>query len=465
MLRYAKLPHNNKFIQIITIFFTNSIGSLLGDTLLKTILLRIKLFLILFLPSSFVLGAEQLYTMQSPVTPELALAGQYTVGVKTITATDNRRLNTDNFITSTSRSLVLEVWYPAKSLEDHFRQVRATYKDVTRLQQPFELQGKAYRNADPVNDIKPPLVLLSHGFSGYRTQMFYLGEHLASHGYVVVGIDHTGSTNAEMTDEAKWASGGINTFYNRARDHQFVLNFLSNQESSAVASDLELLIDTNKAAIIGYSMGGFGAINTVGGCYTFSATNLKKIGVPSILASLLPLRLNSCFAGEKELDPRWKAVQVFSPWGGELDVHDVKSMKKITVPMFYVAGDQDNTSGFENGIKKLFKQTGSANKYMMVYENARHNIAGHPPPSIAFNTDFELGHYFEPSWKIETLNRVNKHMTLAFLDCHVKNDKDRCNYLPSRISIEQYQGKNSEYSEPWPGFKHLWGSGINFYRE
>jgi hypothetical protein len=126
VLRYAKLPHNNKIIQIITIFFTNSIGSLLGDTLLKTILLRIKLFLILFLPSSFVLGAEQLYTMQSPVTPELALAGQYTVGVKTITATDNRRLNTDNFITSTSRSLVLEVWYPAKSLEDHFRQVSAT---------------------------------------------------------------------------------------------------------------------------------------------------------------------------------------------------------------------------------------------------------------------------------------------------------------------------------------------------
>ena len=282
---------------------------------------------------------------------------------------------------------------------------------------------------------------------------------------MVVGIDHTGSTNAEMIDEAKWASGGINAFYNRARDHQFVLNFLSKQDNSVFASDSKFLVDTDKAAIIGYSMGGFGAINTIGGCYTFNAKNLKQIGVPSILASLLPLRLNSCFAGEEELDPRWKAVQVFSPWGGELDVHDAKSMEKITVPMFYVAGDQDNTSGFENGIKKLFKQTGSADKYMMVYENARHNIAGHPPPGIAFNTDFELGHYFEPSWKIETLNRVNKHMTLAFLDCHVKNDKDRCSYLPTRTSIEQYQGQNGEYSEPWPGFKNLWGSGISFYRE
>ena len=432
---------------------------------MKTILLRITTLGVLFLTISFVFGAEQLYTVQPPVTPELALAGTYDVGVKTITATDNKRLNTDNFITSISRSLVLEVWYPAQSPEDHLRHIRATYKDVTRLQKPFELQGKAYRNADPIDDINPPLILLSHGFSGYRTQMFYLGEHLASHGYVVVGIDHTGSTNAEMTDEAKWASGGINAFYNRARDHQFVLNFLSKQDNSVFTSDSKFLVDTDNAAIIGYSMGGFGAINTVGGCYTFSATNLKQIGVPSILASLLPLRLNSCFAGEKELDPRWKAVQVFSPWGGELDVHDAKSMEKITVPMFYVAGDQDNTSGFENGIKKLFNQTGSAVKYMMVYKNARHNIAGHPPPGIAFNTDFELGHYFEPSWKIETLNRVNKHMTLAFLDCHVKKDKDRCSYLPTRTSIEQYQGQNGEYSEPWPGFKNLWGSGINFYRE
>ena len=432
---------------------------------MKPILLRITTLGTLFFSISFVFGAEQLYTIQPPVTPELALAGPYNIGVKTIMATDDERLNTDNFLTSTSRSLVLEVWYPAKLSEEYLRQTKATYKDVTRLQQPFELQGEAYRNADAVNGIDFPLILLSHGFSGYRTQMFYLGEHLASHGYVVVGIDHTGSTNAEMTDEAKWASGGINAFYNRARDHQFVLNFLSKQDNSVFASDSKFLVDTNNAAIVGYSMGGFGAINTVGGCYTFSATNLKQIGVPSILASLLPLRLNSCFAGEKELDPRWKAVQVFSPWGGELDVHDAKSMEKITVPMFYVAGDQDNTSGFENGIKKLFKQTGSADKYMMVYKNARHNIAGHPAPGIAFNTDFELGHYFEPSWKIETLNRVNKHMTLAFLDCHIKKDKDRCSYLPTRTSIEQYQGQNGEYSEPWPGFKNLWGSGINFYRE
>jgi len=327
------------------------------------------------------------------------------------------------------------------------------------------LQGDAYRNAAAVSNGQFPIVLLSHGFTGYRTQMFYLGEHLASHGYVVVGIDHKDSTNAEVFDDDTRASGGISTFYNRARDQQFVLDYFANPDKPLPIAGLKERVDTNNAAIVGHSMGGFGAINTVGGCYDFNSGNLKKIGVPAILANLLSFRLNSCFAGQDKLDPRWKALQVFAPWGGEFDVHDAQAMKKITVPTFFVAGDQDNTSGFENGVKKLYQQTGSKHNYMMVYVNARHNIAGHPAPAIAFNTDFELGHYVDPSWDVETINRVNKHMSLAFLDCHVKNDGARCEYLPAREDVQQYQGADNQYSAPWPGFKHLWGSGIRFYRQ
>ena len=424
---------------------------------------RVIVFISAIIISSSAVSAEDLYTNQPPVTPELAFAGTYDVGVSTISAVDHGRLNTTNFITTTERPLVLEVWYPADLSAQPAS--KATYKNVTRRQQPFELQGDAYRNAAAVSNGQFPIVLLSHGFTGYRTQMFYLGEHLASHGYVVVGIDHKDSTNAEVFDDDTRASGGISTFYNRARDQQFVLDYFANPDKPLPIAGLKERVDTNNAAIVGHSMGGFGAINTVGGCYDFNSGNLKKIGVPAILASLLSFRLNSCFAGQDKLDPRWKALQVFAPWGGEFDVHDAQAMKKITVPTFFVAGDQDNTSGFENGVKKLYQQTGSKNNYMMVYVNARHNIAGHPAPAIAFDTDFELGHYVEPSWDIETINRVNKHMSLAFLDCHVKNDGARCEYLPAREDVQQYQGADNQYSAPWPGFKHLWGSGIRFYRQ
>lgn len=411
--------------------------------------------------SEAVKNAEQLYTHQPPVTPELAFPGTYAVGVTTITATDPKRLNTANFILNTERQLVLEVWYPSalpKLAEE--RTSVATYKNVTRMQNPFELQGEAYRDAPALSEGNFPLILLSHGFTGYRTQMFYLGEHLASHGYVVVGIDHTGSTNADIQEESDRAAGFTDTLYNRARDQQFLLDYFADQ-----ASPVEAIVDTDRAAIIGHSMGGFGAINTVGGCYAFESEFFKQAGVPAAIAIVLPFALNSCYGGREQLDPRWKAVQLLAPWGGEASVHDIDAMAKITVPTFYLAGDQDNTSGFKNGVKRLHERTGSEHNYLLVFENARHNIGPHPAPAASFATDFELGHYFDPVWDTETINRVVEHMSLAFLDCHVKADPAGCAYLPTRESSQQYKGADHQFDDVWKGFKHLWASGLQFYKK
>lgn len=410
--------------------------------------------------SEEVKNAEQLYTDQPPVTPELAFPGTYTVGVTTITATDPKRLNTANFILNTERQLVLEVWYPTAQAKPQEQRKLATYKNVTRLHNPFELQGQAYRDAPALSEGSFPLILLSHGFTGYRTQMFYLGEHLASHGYVVVGIDHTGSTNADIQKTEDRAAGVTDMFYNRARDQQFLLDYFADQ-----ASPVEAIVDTDRAAIIGHSMGGFGALNTVGGCYDFKSEFFKDAGVPTAIAMVLPFTLNSCFGGGEQVDPRWKAVQLLAPWGGEANVHNIDAMAKITVPTFYLAGDQDNTSGFKNGIKRLHERTGSEHNYLLVFANARHNIGPHPAPAASFATDFELGHYFDPVWDTETLNRVVEHMSLAFLDCHVKADPARCAYLPTRESSQQYKGADHQFEDPWKGFKHLWASGLTFYKK
>ena len=36
-------------------------------------------------------------------------------------------------------------------------------------------------------------------------------------------------------------------------------------------------IDNNKAGLIGYSMGGYGAVNTIGGCYNFTEATSSAI--------------------------------------------------------------------------------------------------------------------------------------------------------------------------------------------
>jgi len=403
-------------------------------------------------------AAEQLYTTQPSVTPALAIAGKWSVGVTTLDVINPNQLSATDFQSRIDRPLIVEVWYPSNV---QTTKKRATYKDVTRLGKSFELQGRAYRNASPVKgDIKFPLVVLSHGYTGYRTMMFYLAEHLASHGYVVASIDHTDSTNAEIDFLKNPGAGFPSTLINRARDQQFILDFFAAQNST-----LTSLADTDKAAVIGYSMGGYGALNTIGACYNFNSKILQSLGFPAPQTDLLVPIFNSCSAGLNSVDKRWKAMIAFSPWGGELNVHTPESMRKIRIPSLFVAGSQDDVSGYENGIKKLYKQLGAADKYLLVYDNARHNIAAHPAPKIAYDNDIDIGHYFEPSWNSETINRINTHMSLAFLDCHVKGRDKACAILPQHEDGTQTKQIDGKLSPAWAGFKERWNTGLTFYRE
>ncbi|MFT6407618.1 MAG: putative dienelactone hydrolase [Arenicella sp.] len=289
--------------------------------------------------------------------------------------------------------------------------------------------------------------------------MFYLAEHLASHGYIVASIDHTDATNKEIHFSKNAGAGFASTLYNRARDQQFALDHLSHKTSIFSA-----VIEPKSAAVTGHSMGGYGAINTVGGCYNFSPEFLAGLGFPEQSRQPLATTFSSCTAGRDSVDPRWKAMLSFAPWGGEQAVHDADSLANISIPTMLVAGDQDDVSGFEDGVAKLFMQLGSEHKYMLVYENARHNIAAHPAPKSAYDNDLDIGHYFEPSWNSETITRINKHMVLAFLDHHVKQDKTAGDYLLKRESAIQTKGEDAKLNDAWPGFPDRWAVGLSFVR-
>ena len=415
-----------------------------------------------FLLSLPIFSAEQLYTHQPTVTPELAFDGEYQVGVSTLKAINPKQLNTTNFTSFEDRELTLEVWYPADVSK---KAELAIYKDVTRTSKGFELLGGAYRDADPVKAKKEfPLIIFSHGYTGYRSIMFYLGEHLASHGYVVASIDHKDSTNADVIASGSPFSGFPSTLLNRARDQQFVLDYFSQ-----LKTPLGRVVNTDLAVASGHSMGGYGTINTVGGCFSFSDAAMKQFGIPEQAIPLLLPLFNTCNAAQAKVDPRWKGMMAFAPWGGEANVHDLKSLQNIKVPALYVAGDEDDVSGYENGVKKLFENTGTSSEekstYMLVFENARHNIVTHPTPSIAYEDDFDIGHYYEPSWDIETINRVNEHMVLAFLNCHIKDSEDACEFLPVREDATQTKQEDGALTAVWPGFKDRWGTGLKFYRK
>ena len=117
--------------------------------------------------------AQQLYTNQPDVTSELGKKGDYSVGVRTIQVTNLQQLSVKDYQSLEDRTLTLEVWYPADIKETD---IQATYENVTRTHKAFSVQGHSVRDAKTNQEKTYPLVVLSHGYTGYRTIMFYLGE-------------------------------------------------------------------------------------------------------------------------------------------------------------------------------------------------------------------------------------------------------------------------------------------------
>lgn len=204
-------------------------------------------------------------------------------------------------------------------------------------------------------------------------------------------------------------------------------------------------------------MGGYGAVNTIGGCYHFNEqTGSKFTGIKDQkkIKKVIQI-LNSCAGGQYAnvvVDKKWKATMAFAPWGSQFGLFNNDKVKTITTPIMYVAGDLDDVSDYKS-IKTLYNQTGSENKYLLTYKNARHNVAPHPAPSASYANAIDMGHYIESSWSSIKLNSINKHFALALMDCHVKQKQDMCKYLRLSENSNQ-QPIDGNIHKPWKGFEN-----------
>ncbi|HEX9958734.1 MAG TPA: dienelactone hydrolase, partial [Fibrella sp.] len=212
-----------------------------------------------------------------PDAPELATRGTYGVGVRTLTLTNPNQVDVlkakDGQTPRYNRPLTVEVWYPAqipagKAERVTYEQVMGSSNDPKRPLIPFTFAGRALRDAKPNTGTGAyPLVIVSHGYLGSRYLFTYLTENLASKGYVVVSIDHTEST-------FKDAGGFASTLLNRALDDLFVLNEMARLGEKTGKTFLAGLLDANNTGLIGYSMGGYGALNAVGAGYSPQAAKI-----------------------------------------------------------------------------------------------------------------------------------------------------------------------------------------------
>jgi len=416
------------------------------------------ILLLVFLVGTFyaVRAQEFLYGDPLPDAPELSLRGPHRIGVRTLNFVNEGQIDILNSKAGSDaiydRPLTVEVWYPANAVEESetsviYEEVMGTRGDTLRPLTPFSFKGRAFRNAVPKQTDGAaafPLVIVSHGYVGSRYLMTYLTENLASKGYVVAAIDHTEST-------FKDANAFQSTLLNRAKDIKFVIQEMVRLSSPESDDPLSGLADAEKIGIIGYSMGGYGVLNVAGAGYSDTLNGFFDRMTQGSKA-IAPLTASHP-EYQNQIDPRIKAVVAFAPWGMERGVWNAEGLKGLRVPTFFVAGSQDDISGYEKGIKAIFEGAINADRYLLTYENARHNVAPNPPPKESLQPGLHIDEYYryaDATWDQRKINNVNQHFVTAFLGTQLKN-QDYSKFL----DIPQNSNE-----QDWPGFKPRSSTGM-----
>lgn len=407
--------------------------------------------------------------------PELAPRGAYHVGVRTVEMVRKAQPDLLHVDKQTGqapvydRPLKLEIWYPA--VIPPGQEEETTYELPTPSGRPFlgmnsfPIRDKALRDAPPVPGKRFPLVIVSHGHMGHRYFMTWLDANLASKGYVVVAIDHTDSTY--------WAPSSFeSTLVNRPGDQIDAVHTITDWERQP-SHFLHGLVDATNAAVVGYSMGGYGALTTAG----------AGMNPDSSLMKWVPGGYLKRWA---ENSPEYKAVDrsqikaavAIAPWGAQppRDGWIETGLAGIRIPMLFIGGDHDDVSDYAKGIRPAFEHAVHSERCLLTYDNANHNVGAiGPPPGIPL--DFDLMHAFEePVWRKDYLLAINTHFITAFLDLYLKGDESKRAYLhvePEKSNEGKWVGKPGEHLDGgfssgqdaqgnayWKGFRNRWALGM-----
>jgi predicted dienelactone hydrolase len=407
-----------------------------------------------------------------PDAPALAKHGEHAIGVRTLEVVNRNQVDVLKAAAGQEpprydRKLTLEVWYPAEAQGSQSGAYRGVLLRDGKTQ--VTLHGKAVRDAAPKRAAAGgayPLVIVSHGYPGNRFLLSHLAENLATKGYVVAAIDHADSTYA---DQGKFGS----TLVNRPLDQLFVLNAVD-QLSKESGHFLNGLVDASRTGLIGYSMGGYGAVITAGAGVTKEAVAYDA-GVPQ---GMLGVHLAGSETHAKLRDERIKAVVAIAPWGMQRGFWNQEGLSKITTPILYVAGSKDDVSGYETGVRALYTGTVNADRYLLTFENANHNAAAPiPAPVESWQmaegvTSPPFNHYADPVWDTARMNNIAQHFATAFLGRYVKGDAELGSYLEvpvERASDAVFAANKDGTLKPehtyWKGFANRTALGLVLERK
>lgn len=323
------------------------------------------------------------------------------------------------------RVLHLRIWYPARAQPG----AKPVTYHASLTGEPghpdaaFTVPGIAYENAPPAGE-HFPLIVLSHGYNNDPVMLSWLGENLATKGYVVVAPEHR---DPPIWDRAKSPAALLT----RPLDIIGCLTALR-------AGWLGKLADTDRIGLVGYSYGGYGVLAVAG----------ARLDPASPVVAMLPHDLVAAYAGSGARAASLNttgiaAVVAISPAGGSpwaVWGADGAGLAGVRAPLLVIAGSADRTVGFDPGPATIFAQATHADRHLLVFAGAGHDIGTNPPPSEMHDRLWDLDWFADPVWRKDRINAIATHFITAFLDSRLKGDSTREAYLAVPNEVSDHAG-------------------------
>jgi predicted dienelactone hydrolase len=339
----------------------------------------------------------------TPPPPDPWAWGPYQVGTTSFQWFDLGRL----------RSVPTTVWYPAKPLG----QPKATYLMV--------VPGNAYSQASPDLSAAPyPLVLFSHGFRGTAVQSITFTEFLASHGYVVAAMDHSGNTLTDFFSDDKKVS---EVAMERPNDVFFAYQQVL-KASATPGGFLSGMVDETRVGMSGHSFGGYTALMISGGQVNVNdAVAACAAGTPADIFCdyVVYWPAGATVKFEHEI-PGLKGTVALAPGGSA--AFGPAGLAGVTVPVVMFSGTLDDTCPVDIEIEPMYQGL-PAPKAEGVLESASHmsytNVCN-IPLSDQFIKDYcGVAGMLGPE---ETFAAVNG-VAVSWLNRYVKGDEAYAQFL------------------------------------
>ncbi|NMC21910.1 MAG: hypothetical protein GYA33_16005 [Thermogutta sp.] len=290
-----------------------------------------------------------------------------------------------------------------------------------------ELKDARRRNREvPIKVLFPdgegdfPLVIMSHGAGGGWDSHLYQSEHLASHGYVVFCLDHTGSDTQRIRYYMSREGGGmrfIEAMRRIAKDADAMLGmpgdvtFAIDQAViwNKTNPDLAGRIDTRKIGMMGHSYGAY--------------TTLVIVGAKPIRDHMVPPQTPPAGLVDGLSDPRVTFGFAMSP-PPVGHFFNNNSFKTVNRPLVILTGPDDVVGGVTDEKRlEMFKLLPPEDKYLFWIYGADH-LSFADSPWIRRRSSSHLGPQARPN-----VQRLSKALMVVSCDYFLKGKKEAANFL------------------------------------